>query len=180
MNFANYIQCHEDFPKSGVQFWDFSLLLASSVAFKNAINQIIHHYQYQHITHIAAIEAKGFTLGAAIAFAMNLPLILIRKPGLIPGYVSKAVFTKEYGSGEYQLKKQVFSSSDNVLVVYDILATAGASQAAIQLIEKQGAKIAGCAYVIELEYLAGRKYLQNYRLYSLVKIDNNPIASTLT
>lgn len=176
MDFENYIRSHEDFPKPGVQFWDFVPLLASPIAFKEAINKIREHYQEQNISHIIAIEAKGFTLGAALAYAMELPLMLIRKPGLIPGNVAKATFIKEYGNGEYQLKTDSLPPNSRVLIVYDILAGSGASQAAIELIEQQAAIVAGCAYVIELEYLAGRQSLQNYNLFSLVKIANNHTA----
>jgi adenine phosphoribosyltransferase len=172
MNFANYIRKFPNFPKPGVLFWDFSPLLACPKAFKQAIQNIREHYHEKNITHLAAIEAKGFTLGAALAYEMELPLSLIRKPNLIPGEVYKASFIKEYGEGEYQLKTQSIAAEHRVLLVYDILAAAGASLAAINLIENQGASVVGCAYAIELQYLAGRSSLTDYDVYSLVTIAN--------
>jgi adenine phosphoribosyltransferase len=175
MNFAQYIRQVPDFPKPGVLFWDFAPLLASPKALKQAIYQIKDYYQGQNLTHIAAIEAKGFTLGAALAYEMALPLILIRKPNLIPGEVNKATFIKEYGEGEYQINAQSVTSDHSVLLVYDILAAPGASCAAINLIEAQGAKVVGCAYAIELLYLEGRQSLKKYQIYSLVQIADKTI-----
>lgn len=168
--YLNYIESFKDFPKEGVIFWDFTPLLESPDIFKSAIEDIKNHFKNKGITKIASIEAKGFTLGSALAFKMEKPLILIRKPGLIPGKIIFENFVKEYGTGEYQIKQGSVNNTDKVLVVYDIMAGAGATKAAINLIEKQGAKVIGCAYVIELEYLKGREELKNYDLFPLVKI----------
>jgi adenine phosphoribosyltransferase len=177
MNFENYLSTYADFPKPGVQFWDFANLLAAPFAFKKAIQTIKAHFLDQQITHLAAIEAKGFTIGAALAYEMMLPLSLIRKPDLIPGTIRKARFIKEYGSGEYQLKSESIPETSRVLIVYDILASQGATKAAIELIETEGANVVGCAYIIELEYLAARKSLQNYDLFSLVKIQHKTLGN---
>lgn len=175
MNFEKYITAHPDFPKPGVEFFDFVPLLASPSAFKKAIHTMRDYFQNKKITHIVAIEAKGFILGSALAYEMNLALSLIRKPGLIPGNIAKATFIKEYGVGEYQLKSQCMAEQSRVLIVYDILAGPGATVAAIELIEAQAAKVIGCAYVIELQYLSGRNALQNYDVFSLVKIKNKSV-----
>lgn len=173
--YCNYIESFEDFPKKGIVFWDFTPLLSNPNIFKEAIKDISAHYKKKNITKIAAIEAKGFTLGTALAYELNKPLILIRKPGLIPGKVSSEKFIKEYGEGQYEIKDNSFSKKDNVLLVYDIMAGSGATKAAINLIEKQGAKVAGCTYVIELEYLQGRADLSQYDLYPLVKISKKKL-----
>jgi len=178
MNFKEFIRSYQNFPKPDVMFWDFSPLLASPTAFSSAVKEISNYYQLENqgaeITKIAAIEAKGFTMGSALAFSMGLPLQLIRKPGLIPGAVNSQTFVKEYGFGEYQIKANSYTSEDRVLIVYDIMAGSGATRAAIQLIESQGAKVIGCCYVVELEYLKGREQLQGYQLCSLVKIKEAP------
>lgn len=170
MNYEKYVKSFQDFPKQGVVYWDFTPLLDNPEAFKQAIRDIIQHFSGKGITKIAAIESKGFTIGSAIAYAMQKPLVLIRKPGLTPGETVSEEFVKEYGKGEYQIKKGAFQESDTVLIIYDIMAGPGATQAAISLVESAGAKVAGCAYVIELEYLNGREALANYDLFSLVKI----------
>lgn len=164
------IASFQDFPKPGVIYWDFTPLISNPLLFKQSIIAIRNHFQNCNINKIAIVEAKGFIIGSALAFAMNLPLICVRKPGLTPGIVFSEKFEKEYGFGEYQIKKGVVSKRDRVLIVYDILAGSGPTQAAIHLIEKSGGTVAGCAYVIELEYLHGREKLTGYNLYSLVKI----------
>lgn len=172
MNYQKFIESFKNFPKQGVVYWDFTPLLKDPKAFMHAIQDIMQHFKGKGISKIAAIESKGFLLGSALACAMQKPLVLIRKPGLTPGEVLSEKFEKEYGFGEYQIKKGQFCKSDKVLIVYDILAGPGATQAAINIIEKSGAKVAGCAYVIELAYLKGRESLQKYDLFSLVKIKN--------
>ncbi|MDP2672571.1 MAG: adenine phosphoribosyltransferase [Nanoarchaeota archaeon] len=164
------ISSFEDFPKKGVEFWDFTPLLENPKLFKEKIKRIAIHFKGK-FTKIAAIEAKGFIIGSALAYETKKPLILVRKPGLIPGEVISEKFEKEYGFGEYQIKKGVLNNSDKVLIVYDILAGPGAAKAAINLVEKSGAKVSGCAFVIELEYLNGREKLKGYKIFSLVKIE---------
>lgn len=171
VDFSQYIESFEDFPKKGVVFRDFTPLLADPLAFRAAIEGIEQHFSGAEVTKIAAIEAKGFTLGAALAYKMQKPLSLIRKPNLVPGLVDRERFVKEYGTGEYQIKMGQFTNADRVLIVYDIMAGAGATRAAINLIARSGAGVTGCAYVIELGYLGGRAELTDYDLFSLVTID---------
>lgn len=175
-NYREHLESCKDFPKEGVLYWDFTPILFHPAVFRNAITDIIEHFKNKGITKIAAIEAKGFTIGAALAYEMQIPLVLIRKPELTPGKVLREKFVKEYGMGEYQIKEGVISETDKVLIVYDIMAGAGATRAAINLAEKSKAKVVGCTYVIELEYLSGRKELDGYDLFSLIKIkDKNEI-----
>lgn len=171
---SQYIESYPDFPKRDVVYWDFTPLLSNPEAFRAAVKQIRSRFADSRLTKIAAIEAKGFTLGAALAYDMELPLVLIRKPELVPGQTEKEQFVKEYGTGEYQVKTGQFAGTDNVLIIYDIMAGAGATRAAINLVERSNAKVAGCAFVIELAYLEGREQLSDYNLFSLVKIDEKP------
>lgn len=173
--YFEFIESFKDFPKKDVVFWDFTPLLENPNVFKEAILDIKQHFEDKKITKIVAIEAKGFTIASALAYEIKVPLVLIRKPGLIPGKVNSEEFEKEYGKGEYQIKEGVVNSDDNVLVVYDIMAGSGATKAAINLVEKQGAKVVGCSYVIELEYLEGRDDLQDYDIFSLVKISEKKL-----
>lgn len=171
IDFTKYIESFEDFPKPGVVYRDFTALLADPAAFAAAIDKFEQHFVSHGITKIAAIEAKGFTIGGALAHKMRLPLVLIRKPELVPGKVDCQKFVKEYGTGEYQIKVGQFAKEDRVLIVYDIMAGAGATKAAVNLIERAGAKVYGCAYVIELNYLSGRADLEQFDVFSLVRID---------
>lgn len=173
MNYKNYVKSYPDFPKQGVLFWDFSYLLKNVKARNHAINEMIEFLKAKHINKIAAIESKGFTIGSILAHELQLPLVLIRKPGLIPGEVFSEKFIKEYGEGEYQIKKDAISKKDNVVIVYDIMAGSGASKAAINLVEKSGGSVNALLYVTELEYLKGKENLQEYQTYSLVKVKSH-------
>jgi adenine phosphoribosyltransferase len=173
--YIDYIESFEGFPKEGVVFWDFTLLLENPELFKQAINEIAAHYKSKEITKIAAIESKGFIVGTALALEMRKPLCLIRKPNLIPGNIVSRKFEKEYGFGEYNIKKDAFKKGDTVLIVYDIFAGPGATRAAIELIEETGAKVIGCTFVIELLYLGGTDGLKDYDMFSLVKISEKKL-----
>lgn len=117
-------------------------------------------------------------MGSALAYDARLPLVLIRKPELMPGKVESRQFVKEYGTGEYQLRCEQLNSADRVLILYDIMAGAGASRAAVDLVRASGAHVVGLAYIIELEYLCGRELLPELELFSLVKIKSKPSAVT--
>ncbi len=174
VDFRQYIESFIDFPQKGVVYWDFTPLLANPHALRSAVNEIQGHFSHKVITKIVAVEAKGFTLGAALAYAMEKPLVLVRKPDLVPGEIDSERFVKEYGFGEYQMKKGQLLQSDLVLIVYDIMAGPGATAATINLVTRCGAQVAGCAFVIELEYLSGRENLPNCDIFSLVKINYIP------
>ncbi len=169
-NYIDYIESFEGFPKADVLFWDFTPLNQSAEVFRDAIDDIYDYFKERGINKIVAIEAKGFVLGGALSIKMNLPLVFIRKPGLIPGEVDTERFEKEYGFGEYQIKKSSIESNDTVLMVYDILAAPGALNAAKNLIERSGGILQGTAVVTELEYLNGREGLGEMDIFSLVKI----------
>ena len=124
-NYRKAIRSTKDFPKRGVIFWDVTPLCEDPILFHSAIADIKKHFQKKAITTIVAIEAKGFVVGAALAYAMRLPLVLIRKPGLTPGRTFAETFQKEYGLGEYQVKQGALHIHDSVLLVYDIMAGRG-------------------------------------------------------
>ena len=105
-----------------------------------------------------------------MAYELNVPLVLIRKPNLIPGEFYSETFIKEYGTAEYQIKNDAIDKDENVVIVYDIMAGSGASQAGINLVEKSGGQVNGLVYITELEYLGGRENLEKYDIFSLVKV----------
>lgn len=107
LDYRQYIESHVGFPKEGVVYWDFTPILSEPAVFRAAVGEFVSHFRAKGVNKVAAIEAKGFTIGAAIAFEMQLPLVLIRKPELVPGEVESEKFEKEYGFGEYQIKGAV-------------------------------------------------------------------------
>lgn len=170
MEFEKFVKGYDNFPKEGVKYWDFTYLLKNVKARNKAINKILEFLKDKKITKIVAIESKGFTIGSIIAHLLNLPLVLMRKPNLIPGDYYSEKFIKEYGEAEYQLKTDALIENDNCAIIYDIMAGSGASLAAINLVKKQKAKVNALVYITELEYLYGRKDLKEYDIFSLVKV----------
>lgn len=170
MDYKEFVKSYKDFPKKDVLFWDFTYLLKDVEARKNAIAEIKMFLEDKQIDKIAAIESKGFTIGAILAYELNKPLVLIRKPNLIPGKFYSETFIKEYGTAEYQIKDDAIEKGEKVAIVYDIMAGSGASKAAINLVEKCGGKVESLVYITELEYLKGREELKDYNIFSLVKV----------
>lgn len=170
MNYKDYVKSYKDFPKKDVLFWDFTYLLKNPKARKSAIEEIKEFLKDKKIDKIAAIESKGFTIGSIIAYDLDLPLVLIRKPNLIPGEYYSEEFVKEYGKSEYQIKSDAIENNENVVIIYDIMAGSGATKAGINLVNKCGGNVVGLVYITELEYLNGRDDLKDYDIFSLVKV----------
>lgn len=170
MEYKEFVKSYKDFPKDGVLFWDFTYLLKDVKARKEAIQEIKEFLKEKKVNKIAAIESKGFTIGSILAYELNVPLVLIRKPNLIPGKYYSESFIKEYGTAEYQIKEDAIEKNENIVIVYDIMAGSGASKAGINLVEKCGGKVTGLVYITELEYLRGREDLKEYDIFSLVKV----------
>lgn len=170
MDYREFVRSYKDFPKKDVLFWDFTYLLKDVNARKSAISEIKEFLKDKKIDKIVAVESKGFTIGSILAYELNLPLVLIRKPNLIPGKFYREEFIKEYGKAEYQIKDDAIRKNENVAIVYDIMAGSGASKAAINLVKKCGGIVNSLIYITELEYLNGREDLKDYNIFSLVKV----------
>ena len=170
MDYKDYIKSYKDFPKKDVLFWDFTYLLKNVEARRKAISEMIDFLKDKNVDKIVAIEAKGFTIGSILAFELDKPLVLIRKPHLIPDEFYSEKFIKEYGEAEYQIKKDAIEKSEKVAIVYDIMAGSGATKAAINLVHKCQGDIKALMYVTELEYLHGREELKEYNIFSLFKV----------
>lgn len=170
MNFKRFVVGTKNFPKPDVTFWDFTPLLDNVQARNMALCQMQNFLASHNVSKIAAIESKGFTIGSMLAERLSLPLVLIRKPNLIPTNFASQTFIKEYGVGEYQLKKDAVKPGDKVALVYDIMAGPGATNCGINLLMQLGASVEACVYVTELTYLKGREQIACKNLFSLVKI----------
>ena len=171
MDYRDVVRSYPNFPKDEVLFWDFTYLLKDVSKRKKAIEEMKEFLKDKKVDKIAAIESKGFTIGSILAYELDLPLVLIRKPNLIPGKFYSEEFIKEYGKAEYQIKEDSIDKGENVVIVYDIMAGSGASKAAINLVEKSGGNVEGLVYITELEYLNGREDLKDYNIFSLVKVE---------
>ena len=170
MDYKNYVRSYKDFPKKDILFWDFTYLLKDPKARKSAVEEIKTFLKDKKVDKIAAIESKGFTIGSIVAHELDLSLILIRKPNLIPGEFHSETFVKEYGTAEYQINDDAIEENENIVIIYDIMAGSGATKAGINLVKKCGGNVSGLVYITELEYLGGREDLSEYDIFSLVKV----------
>jgi adenine phosphoribosyltransferase len=157
-----------DFPKPGIIFKDITPLMKDPAALKLAVNLLIHPFLGKHITAIAGMEARGFIFGSLVAWELGLPFIPLRKPGKLPYDVHSVSYDLEYGSATLEAHIDAFSATDRVLLIDDLLATGGTAKASCDLVEKLGAKIVACAFVVELDFLEGRNKLSDYEVHSLL------------
>ena len=169
MDLAQHIRDIPDFPKPGILFKDITPLLANPAAFQEAIRRMVEHYRGRSIDAIAAAEARGFLFAAPLALLMNKPLVPLRKPGKLPHRTHKLQYDLEYGSAELHVHIDGFDPGANVLLVDDLLATGGTLAAAAQLIQRAGAKVAGCTVLVELMFLKGREKLAPHEVFALVQ-----------
>lgn len=148
-----------DFPKPGIVFRDVTTLFADSRGFRMAVDQLLHPFAGQQIDKVVALEARGFILGGAIAHQLSTGFVPIRKAGKLPGVTLQEAYQLEYGEAVMELHDDALKPGEKVLVVDDLLATGGTAEAGIKLIKRLGAEVIGCAFVIDLPDLGGRKRL---------------------
>jgi len=171
MDLKNYIREVPDFPKPGIGFKDISPLLADGPAFRFAVNELASHFKQGEINKLVGIESRGFLVGAPLAYAMNVGIALVRKPGKLPGSVERIQYELEYGTDALEIHQDAIEPGTKVLIVDDVLATGGTMSATAQLVRKLGGVIAGFAFLLELDALKGREKLGelgNTRIVSLI------------
>lgn len=156
----DYIRTIPDFPHAGIMFRDVTTLFGDARGFRMAVDQLLHPYAGQPIDKVAGLEARGFILGGAVAHQLGKGFVPIRKKGKLPGAVISQDYLLEYGSATVELHDDALEAGDKVLLVDDLLATGGTAEAGIKLIEMLGAQVIGCAFVIDLPELGGRKRLE--------------------
>ncbi len=157
----DYIRSIHDFPHEGIIFRDVTTLFADARGFRMAVDQLLHAYAGQRIDKVVGLEARGFILGGAVAHQLSTGFVPIRKKGKLPGPVISEAYQLEYGDAVMEVHDDALSPGEKVLIVDDLLATGGTAQAAIRLCHRLGARIVGCAFVIDLPELGGRKLLED-------------------
>ncbi len=160
----------------GVVFWDITPLLRDQKAFKETIDKMAEHYKDKDIDLIVSNEARGFIIGAPLAYKLGIGFVPVRKKGKLPSKCVQLTYQKEYEKDIIEIHEDAVKKGDKVLIIDDLLATGGTVKANIDLVENLGGKVVGLGFLIELEYLEGRKQLNNkYELFSLIKYANtNP------
>lgn len=159
-NVQDYIRTIPDFPHEGIMFRDVTTLFGDPRGFRMAIDQLLHPYAGQSIDKVVGLEARGFILGGAIAHQLSLGFVPIRKKGKLPGKTIAQDYTLEYGQATMEVHDDALQAGEKVLLVDDLLATGGTAEAGIKLIERMGAQVIGCAFVIDLPDLGGRANLE--------------------
>ena len=158
-----------DFPKAGILFRDIMPLLQDPVALRETIDRIAEYGTGKHVDVVFGAEARGFILGAAIAYALGAGFVCARKPGKLPYKTIAAEYDLEYGSNRLEVHTDAIKPGQNVLVHDDLLATGGTARAKCELVERLGGKVVGIAFIIELVDLKGRDKLPGYDILSLIK-----------
>lgn len=171
MDLKSKIRVIEGFPKEGISFKDITTLISDGEAFKEAVDTIKNNLKDKNIDYIAGPEARGFVFGCAVAYAMNIGFIPVRKPGKLPGETVNYEYELEYGKDSLEICKGLLKEGDRVAIVDDLLATGGTINACAKLIESQGAKVVSMQFVIELTELKGREKNREYNIDSLLEYD---------
>ncbi len=156
----DYIRTIVDFPHEGILFRDVTTLFADARGFRMAIDQLLNPYAGMRIDKVAGLEARGFILGGAVAHQLSTGFVPIRKKGKLPGRTIAQGYTLEYGEAVMEVHDDALLPGEKVLLVDDLLATGGTAEAGIRLIERLGGEVVGCAFVIDLPDLGGRRKLE--------------------
>jgi len=156
----DYIRTIPDFPAPGILFRDVTTLFGDARGFRMAVDQLLHPYSGTRIDKVAGLEARGFILGGAVAHQLGAGFVPIRKKGKLPGRTIAQGYNLEYGAAVMEIHDDALMAGEKVLLVDDLLATGGTAEAGIALIEKLGGIVVGCAFVIDLPDLGGRRRLE--------------------
>jgi len=157
-----------DFPEPGIVYKDITPVLADPIAFSTIIDMIVVHFGRGNVDKVVGIEARGFILGAPVAYHFGAGVIPVRKKGKLPHETLEEEYALEYGTATLEIHKDAVTPGERVLVVDDVLATGGTAAAAVSLVERIGGKVCGIATLIELDFLHGRDKLQGHDLFTLI------------
>jgi adenine phosphoribosyltransferase len=169
MDFKPYIRVIPDFPQPGIRFKDITTLLKDGAAYKAAIDELAQFAREMQADVIAGPEARGFVVGAPLAYTLGLGFVPIRKSGKLPYESIKADYSLEYGKDALAVHVDAIQPGQRVLIADDLLATGGTITTTINLVEQLGGKVVGAAFFIELTYLDGRQKLGDIPVKSLVQ-----------
>jgi len=175
MPLKSLIRTIPHYPKHGIQFRDITTLLKDPIGFRMVIDAFAQHYANQPIDKIAGIEARGFIVGAALAYKLGVGFVPIRKSGKLPAETIGHDYALEYGADRVEIHTDAIAQGERVLLVDDLIATGGTAEASVALLQKLGSVVVGCAFVINLPDLGGSQRLADAGLvpYSLCEFEGD-------
>jgi adenine phosphoribosyltransferase len=175
MPIKSLIRTVPNYPKQGVMFRDITTLLKDAVGFRLTINELVKRYSGMKIDRVAGIEARGFILGAALAYELGLGFVPFRKKGKLPAETVGHDYELEYGSDRIEMHVDAVLPGDQILLVDDLIATGGTAEAACCLIQSMGGKVVECCFVIDLPNLGGRERLEKIgqNVFSLCEFEGD-------
>ncbi|MEW6721533.1 MAG: adenine phosphoribosyltransferase [Thermodesulfobacteriota bacterium] len=161
-----------DFPKKGIQFKDITTLLADRASYQQAIDLMSHRYFDKGIDAVVGVEARGFIMGAALAYKLGTGVLLVRKQGKLPHKTVRASYELEYGKDQLEIHEDAIRPGMKILLADDVLATGGTVAAVIGLLKNLGAVVVECCFLAELSALGGRERLKGEKVFSLIQFDD--------
>ncbi|MFN8008465.1 MAG: adenine phosphoribosyltransferase [Terriglobia bacterium] len=167
--FKQLIRNVPDFPKKGILFYDITTLLKDGQALHDILDLLTARYRNQGINLVVGVESRGFIFAPALAYQLGAGFVPVRKPGKLPAETLKASYELEYGTDSLEIHKDAIQPGQRVLIVDDLLATGGTAAAVTRLVQQMGGKVAGVAFLVELEFLEGRKKLPGVEVFSLLQ-----------
>ena len=167
--FKQLIREVPDYPKPGILFYDITTLLKDREGFCRLIDCMTLQTRPIHADLVVGIEARGFIFAPVLAYNINAGFVPIRKPNKLPAETEVVTYDLEYGTDTLEIHKDAVQPGDRVVIADDLLATGGTAQAAAKLVEKAGGVVSGFTFVVELEFLSGRKKLEGYDVFSLIQ-----------
>ena len=173
MDLKSVIRTIPDYPKPGIMFRDITTLLTDARGFRQAVDELVQPLAGQKIDKVAGIEARGFILGGAIAHQLSVGFVPIRKKGKLPYETISQTYELEYGTDEVEIHVDAIEKGDRILLVDDLIATGGTAAAGIQLLERAGAEVVLCSFVVDLPDLGGADKLRamGKKVTSLVEFE---------
>ncbi len=170
MDLVSLVRDIPDFPKKGIIFKDITPLLQDAEALRYAVDQMAEFGVGKKVDIVLGAEARGFILGAALAYTLGAGFVPARKPGKLPYDTIAAEYELEYGTDSLEIHEDAITKGTRVLVHDDLLATGGTARAKCDLVEKLGGEVVGVAFIVELAFLRGREKLKDYDVISLIKV----------
>ena len=173
MTIKSKIRTVPHYPKQGIMFRDITTLLNDPLGFKLVIDQLVERYKDMRIDRIAAIESRGFILGAPLAYFLNIGFVPIRKKGKLPAETIGYDYELEYGKDRIEIHVDAISEGERILLIDDLIATGGTAEAATKLLSSVGGEIVECCFVIDLPDLGGSKRLQKmgHKVFALCEVE---------